>query len=113
MAEEFYLIIILRMVTQPNFNNQSNSNHQSIFNKTIRDLLVEWNDAAPGFDAIRLGLAILILCFHSSYVCFPENSYQYYRTWSHPLRHPFLKMILPMFFFLSGFLVSKSAYRLR
>jgi peptidoglycan/LPS O-acetylase OafA/YrhL len=84
-----------------------------MFNKTVKELLAENKNTAPGFDAVRLCLATLILFWHSLYVCYPENSEIFYRSWTHPLVHPILKMILPMFFFLSGFLVSTSAYRLR
>jgi peptidoglycan/LPS O-acetylase OafA/YrhL len=84
-----------------------------MFNKTVKELLQEYNNSAPGFDALRLCLASSILLFHSFYICYPENSYRFHNSWSNPISHPFLKMILPMFFFLSGFLVSKSAYRLK
>jgi peptidoglycan/LPS O-acetylase OafA/YrhL len=84
-----------------------------MFNKSVKELILEYKNSAPGFDALRLGLATLILFWHSLYVCYPEDSLIFYRSWTHPITHPFLKMILPMFFFLSGFLVSTSAYRLR
>jgi len=84
-----------------------------MFNKSVRELLIENKDSAPGFDALRLCLATLILFWHSFYVCYPEDSSLYIRTWTHPLVKPILRMLLPMFFFLSGFLVSTSAFRLR
>ncbi|MEO5971141.1 MAG: acyltransferase [Bdellovibrionia bacterium] len=75
--------------------------------------MAEYRNTAPGFDALRLILATLILFWHSFYVCYSENSSTFHKSWAHPIFHPLLKMILPMFFFLSGFLVSTSAFRLR
>jgi peptidoglycan/LPS O-acetylase OafA/YrhL len=84
-----------------------------MFNKTVKELLQQWDNTAPGFDALRLCLASLILLWHCFFICYPETSSFFIQSWRHPFSHPVLKMILPMFFFLSGFLVSTSAYRVR
>ncbi len=82
-------------------------------NRSVKEMLTENKNIAPGFDALRIILAVLILFWHSFYICYPEDSATFHNSWSNPFCHPFLKMILPMFFFLSGFLVCASAYRLR
>ncbi|MFZ9595356.1 MAG: acyltransferase family protein [Bdellovibrionia bacterium] len=84
-----------------------------IFDKSVGTLLIEWKQKAPGFDAVRLFLASFILLFHSFAVCYEDNHHKFQKALQLPFVHPFLKMILPMFFFLSGFLVCGSAYRLR
>lgn len=86
---------------------------KSVFGKTVQEHIVHYNHNAPGFDALRFCLATLIVLWHSVAVCYPEGSDFFNHSWSHPLIHPFLKAILPMFFFLSGFLVSASAFRTR
>lgn len=81
--------------------------------KTLKELIVENKNAAPGFDALRFCLATLILLWHTIAVCYPEGHPFFESSWRNPIFNPILKMILPMFFFLSGFLVTTSAYRVR
>jgi peptidoglycan/LPS O-acetylase OafA/YrhL len=67
------------------------------------------NGVGPGFDALRLSLAlsvVLVHCFAVAHYAEPISD----RLWDGPLR-PFLLAILPMFFGLSGFLVAGSALR--
>src|SRR5690606_15681422 len=68
---------------------------------------------APGFDALRLVLSVIILLWHTVYVCYGRYSEMYDLVWTHPVVQPVLRAILPMFFFLGGFLVTGSAYRVR
>jgi peptidoglycan/LPS O-acetylase OafA/YrhL len=63
-----------------------------------------------GFDAVRLALAYSVLFVHSFAVAEGEAFFQ--TMWRGPL-WPFLCVILPMFFGLSGFLVAGSALRTR
>ena len=63
-----------------------------------------------GFDYLRLGLAIAVLCVHSldvSYGLGFANDFE-----NGPIR-PLIALILPMFFALSGFLVAGSLERCR
>lgn len=79
--------------------------------KTVRTLIGENHAGAPGFDALRLILSLSILLFHSTFATYGyENSRG---LWNDPVARPLLRALLPMFFFLSGFLVSGSAHRLR
>ncbi len=66
------------------------------------------NNRPSGFDYLRLGLAVSIVCMHSvqtSYGLAAETA-----LWTSPLRG-LLRLILPMFFALSGFLVAGSLQR--
>ena len=63
----------------------------------------------PGFEALRLWLALCVLLVHSFAVAQYDQGLPQL-LWSGPLR-PFLLAILPMFFALSGFLVAGSAVR--
>lgn len=80
---------------------------------TVKDYLDRYKGSAPGFDTLRLILSIAILLWHTVYVCYGRFSETYDLVWSHPLVMPLLRGMLPMFFFLGGFLVTSSAYRLR
>lgn len=61
----------------------------------------------PGFDHLRIGLAMLIFVSHCLEVPYGDVAS---RAWLWPLT-PFLQGLLPMFFGLSGFLVIGSAVR--
>jgi peptidoglycan/LPS O-acetylase OafA/YrhL len=63
-----------------------------------------------GFDAVRLALAYSVLFVHAVAVAEGEAFFQ--TMWRGPL-WPFLCIVLPMFFGLSGFLVAGSALRTR
>lgn len=76
----------------------------------IADRLRLTNNRPSGFDYLRILLACSVLWMHTvrtSYGLHVDAS-----LWSTPLR-PFLKIILPMFFALSGFLVAGSLERCR
>ena len=61
-----------------------------------------------GFDYLRIGLAVAVVCFHSALVSYGrEADTALWGTW---LR-PFVRAILPMFFALSGYLVAGSLAR--
>jgi peptidoglycan/LPS O-acetylase OafA/YrhL len=76
--------------------------------KTIMDR----NDGiGPGFDSLRLWLAFSVLLIHSFAVAQHDQGLSL-RLWNGPLRPLFLA-IVPMFFGLSGFLVTGSAMRTR
>ncbi len=62
--------------------------------------------AGPGFDALRLILALSIFCSHSYFTSQGDDG----SLWETPLR-PLLMTMVPMFFGLSGFLVTGSALR--
>lgn len=63
-----------------------------------------------GFDYLRLGLAVAVLCSHSIDVSYGVNFTV--RFENGPIR-PLIAVILPMFFALSGFLVAGSLERCR
>jgi peptidoglycan/LPS O-acetylase OafA/YrhL len=62
--------------------------------------------AGPGFDTMRLTLALAIFCSHSWFTSQGDDG----SLWRTPLR-PVLLAMVPMFFGLSGFLVTGSAIR--
>jgi peptidoglycan/LPS O-acetylase OafA/YrhL len=62
------------------------------------------NNRSRGFDYIRLALSFAVLTWHSFFL--PTNMVADNATWGFAV-----KMILPMFFALSGFLVSDSLVR--
>ncbi len=78
---------------------------------TIRDEMRSGGPATTGFDYLRIGLATAVLAWHS--IILSTGSTPLDRAlWSGPFR--FLPAaILPMFFALSGFLVSASLERTR
>jgi len=74
--------------------------------------IMDRNDGiGPGFDPLRLWLAFSVLLVHSITVAQYDQGLPQ-SLWSGPLR-PLLLAILPMFFGLSGFLVTGSAMRTR
>ena len=74
--------------------------------------IMDRNDGkGPGFDTLRLWLALCVLLVHSVAVAQYDQGVPQ-QLWSGPAR-PFLLAILPMFFALSGFLVTGSAMRVR
>jgi peptidoglycan/LPS O-acetylase OafA/YrhL len=62
--------------------------------------------AGPGFDLMRLGLALTIFVFHSYFVSQGDDG----SVWKGPLR-PLMISLVPLFFGVSGFLVTGSALR--
>jgi peptidoglycan/LPS O-acetylase OafA/YrhL len=94
--------------------------------KTFDNILQENRGAGPGFDLLRIGLAILILVAHTGWITggsptagvmlpHPDSApaaSQGLFDWG-VLKRPFSDCLVPMFFALSGFLVTGSALRLR
>lgn len=76
---------------------------------TVASVLDKNRGAGPGFDAMRIGLAICILLFHAIQNSYAERYVDYVPEFS----YPFILALLPMFFCLSGFLVTGSALRTR
>jgi peptidoglycan/LPS O-acetylase OafA/YrhL len=75
--------------------------------KTIGSVLDEHKGIGPGFDAMRLALAFLILVMHSIVAVDVGIKAEYSAIWFAHFA------MVPMFFALSGFLISGSAMRLR
>jgi peptidoglycan/LPS O-acetylase OafA/YrhL len=76
--------------------------------KTIEARIVETHGRTSGFDYMRLALASGVIAMHSvitSYGQLAEIAF-----WQSPIR-PVIRLILPMFFALSGFLVAGSLER--
>jgi peptidoglycan/LPS O-acetylase OafA/YrhL len=65
--------------------------------------------STSGFDYLRLILAISVLCAHSIPICYGPHAEDIW-IWGWPLKGP-ARMILCMFFALSGFLVTGSIFR--
>jgi len=91
---------------------------------TFKSILDENKGAGPGFDLLRIGLAVAILYGHSTWVAGHVDagtSMEITRSGInvasiHPLDgpiRPFTLMLLPMFFALSGFLVTGSSFRVK
>jgi peptidoglycan/LPS O-acetylase OafA/YrhL len=80
---------------------------------SLADEMARCGGRAPGFDALRLMLSVAVLVWHSFYVTVVRDSALFTAVWTHPVVMPVLRAILPMFFFLGGFLVAGSAFRLR
>lgn len=76
-------------------------------------MLASHKGVAPGFDMLRLVLAVMVILWHSVYVSYGRDSAMHDAVAYHPAIQPFLRAILPSFFFLSGFLVAGSALRLK
>ena len=74
---------------------------------TLGERLDGFKGIGPGFDHLRIGLALAILTWHSF-------GLSYGTAWVSTVPHfvlDFLAILLPMFFGLSGFLVMGSALR--
>ena len=79
--------------------------------RTILDEIKKGNGATAGFDYLRLGLALAVVVWHS--IILTSGSLTVYQAgWSGSFRF-LLAAILPMFFALSGFLVTGSLVRTR
>ena len=79
--------------------------------RTVLGEIQNGNGATAGFDYLRFGLAVAVLVWHS--IILTSGSLAVYRAlWSGPFRF-LVAAILPMFFALSGFLVTGSLVRTR
>lgn len=77
--------------------------------RTAAMVMAENRGAGPGFDALRIVLALWILVFHAI-----QNAHgKSYVDYIPDAAYPFVLALLPMFFGLSGFLVTGSAIRTR
>jgi peptidoglycan/LPS O-acetylase OafA/YrhL len=77
--------------------------------RTAAMVMDEHRGTGPGFDAMRIGLSVFILWFHAV-----QNSYgSRYVEYMPDAFYPIILALLPMFFALSGFLVTGSAVRTR
>ena len=70
------------------------------------DILRDHQGEGPGFNALRLGLSVLILAAHSGWIAGADVS----KDWT-GLKGLLLLSLVPAFFALSGFLVTGSAIR--
>jgi peptidoglycan/LPS O-acetylase OafA/YrhL len=77
--------------------------------QTIDTVMKAHRGAGPGFDALRIGLALAILCYHSVLLSPNQSLVPIVNNALHPL----ILALVPMFFGLSGFLVTGSALRTR
>ena len=77
---------------------------------TFAGMLDRAGGRPSGFDYMRIGLAILITLYHSIRITYGEDLDL--SLWQTELR-AFLRVLLPMFFVLSGFLVAGSMERCR
>jgi len=74
----------------------------------IEERITETGGRASGFDYLRIGLAVLVICFHSMITSY-GSSFQ--ENVTHHGAGVAWYLILPMFFALSGFLVAGSLER--
>ena len=76
---------------------------------TAADILAANRGAGPGFDLIRVALSLSLVLWHTTRICYGDDLFM----WQSPAARPFLLAIVPVFFALSGFLVTGSALRTR
>jgi peptidoglycan/LPS O-acetylase OafA/YrhL len=72
--------------------------------------LAQHRNFGPGFNALRLVLAVLVLCWHSVLVTTPA---EFPKAILNGLYRPFFLFRVPMFFCLSGFLLTGSIIRVK
>src|SRR5262249_19035746 len=75
---------------------------------TLGEKLAQSAGRPTGFDYLRLGLSVAVVCMHSAITSYGQPAD--FALWLSPLRAP-LRLILPMFFALSGYLVAGSLLR--
>jgi peptidoglycan/LPS O-acetylase OafA/YrhL len=76
--------------------------------QTVEQRLSDTGSRSSGFDYMRLGLACAVIAMHSIITSYGQVSE--IEFWQSPLR-PAVRLILPMFFALSGYLVAGSLER--
>lgn len=79
-------------------------------NRTVKSQIDATGGRSSGFDYARIILSILVLCVHSNITSYGDIHDD--MIWQSPLK-PFARLLLPMFFALSGFLVAGSLERSR
>jgi peptidoglycan/LPS O-acetylase OafA/YrhL len=84
-------------------------NAQSV--ATASQVLDENGGAGPGFDALRLLLSLWVFVLHCFLVCFGAEASAEFA--SNPFQRALITPALPMFFIVSGYLVTGSALRVR
>jgi peptidoglycan/LPS O-acetylase OafA/YrhL len=77
---------------------------------TFADRIVAQNGRPVGFDYLRLILALCVIILHAPYIVGGEAGAV--ALWNSPAM-PFFRLVVPMFFALSGFLVAGSFERCR
>lgn len=77
---------------------------------TLAQRMTETGNRSTGFDYMRLFLAVCVMLWHTVATCYGQAVQD--RLWIGPYRAAYIFM-LPMFFALSGFLVSASLERCR
>lgn len=76
---------------------------------TVNEILQDNEGVGPGFDALRLLLSLWVFILHSFVVCWgPEFAGEFA---ANPLHRILITPVLPMFFIVSGYLVTGSAFR--
>ena len=78
-------------------------------NLTAADVLRANNGVGPGFDAQRLGLSVWVFTIHAMYICRGMDGVA--QLVANPLHRILVTPVLPMFFLVSGYLVTGSAIR--
>lgn len=78
--------------------------------QTLGDILNRNKGVGPGFDFLRIALALMVVLGHSFQVCYAQAGVA---TLARGFYGPVLAAVLPMFFGLSGFLVMGSSLRTR
>jgi peptidoglycan/LPS O-acetylase OafA/YrhL len=77
---------------------------------SVGAVLARHRNSGPGFNALRLVLAILVLCWHSVLVTTPA---EFPKAILNGIYRPFFLFRVPMFFCLSGFLLTGSIIRVK
>ena len=77
---------------------------------SVGAFLEQHRNSGPGFNALRLVLAVLVLCWHSVLVTTPA---EFHKAILNGTYRPFFLFRVPMFFCLSGFLLTGSIIRVK
>ena len=76
---------------------------------TAADVLRSNNGVGPGFDAQRLGLSVWVFTLHAMFICQGADVAEQFAA--DPLHRILISPVMPMFFMVSGYLVTGSAIR--
>jgi peptidoglycan/LPS O-acetylase OafA/YrhL len=76
---------------------------------TAGQIMDKHNGTGPGFDALRFFLSVAIVVYHAKQVVVGREASHYHAS----ILFPYLLALVPIFFCLSGFLVTGSAIRTR